>query len=409
MKSLFTVIAGLLTTVLSVSSSFGNVAAPEIPLPVAPVNNGALILYLPSPSDKGGVSEFPETTTITETTTVTEATTVNDATTATETTTTFETRPPKETEMSAETDDTPFFTNEVVQELSPEPLLVFSRNISTIIEDLSEFSSKDGTVIKRTFRPELGESYIQLARGGRVRNETKTDETFLLSESVLLPEFVPEKNNEPQVLIIHTHTTEGFRIFDDGSYDREYSFRTLDSRKSVVAVGAKIAEEIAKEGYAVLHDGTVHDYPAYSGSYKRSEETIKSLLSEYPSIKIVLDIHRDAIESEAGVPIAAVNEINGRDAAQIMIVSPADDGEWDVPDYMKNFRLASLLQSHLETQNAGITRALLFQYCNYNLNLSPGSLLIEVGSHGNTLEQAVYAGELLGRSIGQMLNELNTN
>lgn len=292
------------------------------------------------------------------------------------------------------------------QESEPEPLPVFSRNISVQKEDLSEFSSRDGLVIRRTFRPNLGESYIQLSEGGQVRNETKIDDEVLLNESRLKPEFVPEKNSEPQVLIIHTHTTESFRLSEDGYYDFGYNFRTLDSRKNVIAVGAKIAEEIAKEGFAVVHDGTLHDYPVYSGSYKRSAETVKAILEEYPSIKVVLDIHRDAIESDKGVPVAAVNEINERESAQIMIVSPADDGEWNVPDYMKNFRLAALLQSRLEFDNAGITRALLFQYCNYNLHLSTGSLLIEIGSHGNTLAQALYSGELLGQSIGKMLSEL---
>ena len=354
-------IAGALTTILSISPSFIDFSDNPAPkLPIAPINNGVLMLYLPqAPSepliiDKGGVSEPPE------------------------------------------------------PEPEPEPpkLPVFSRNIHVQREDLSEFMSKDGFVVRRTFVRATGSSYIQLDGGGQVRNETKINNTQMLFESRLLPEFVPERNNEPQVLIIHTHTTESFNPATDGTYDSNYKYRSLDSRGNIVAVGAKIAEEIAKEGFAVIHDGTLHDYPAFSGAYKRSADTIKAILDEFPSIKVILDIHRDAIESENKAPVAAIADINGRDAAQIMIISPADNGEWDVPDFMKNFRFASRLQTRIETDSPGLARALLLQYCNYNLHLSQGSLLVEVGSHGNTLEQALYAGELFGKSVGKLLSEL---
>ena len=306
-----------------------------------------------------------------------------------------------EPESESESEPTP----EIPQQ---EAIAVLSRNISQESEDLSIFSAKDGVVVKRTYRPNTGEGYAQLFEGGQVRNETKISNARLRRESFLAPKFKPEKGNEPQVLIIHTHTTESFTLSQDGSYDSEYTFRTTDSQKNIVAVGAKIAEEIAKAGFAVIHDGTIHDSPVYSGAYKRSAETVKAILAEYPSIKVVLDIHRDAIEVD-GSPVAATAEINGSDAAQVMIVAPADDGNWGVPDFMQNFRFASRLQSQLESDSPGLTRAMLFQYCNYNLNLSTGALLIEIGSHGNTLEQAVYAGELFGRSVAAVLENLAEN
>jgi len=292
---------------------------------------------------------------------------------------------------------------EIFEELQETFVPVISRNISLERENFSIFSARDGSVVKRTFRPRLSENYIQLLGGGQVKNDTKITDDRLRRESYLPPKFKPEKGTEPQVLIIHTHTTESFLLSNDGYYDSDYTFRTLDPSKSIVAVGAKVAEEIAKAGFATIHDGTVHDYPVYSGAYKRSAETIQEILREYPSIKVVLDIHRDAIEAD-NKPVAAVTEDSA--AAQIMIISPADNGDWGVPDFMKNFRFASRLQSRLETDNPGLTRALLFQYCNYNMHLSQGALLIEIGSHGNTLEQALRAGELLGRSMGALLEEL---
>ncbi|MCL2071133.1 MAG: stage II sporulation protein P [Oscillospiraceae bacterium] len=392
MKALLKIIAGALTTILSISPNFMDFSDnPAILMTTAPINNGVLMLYTPNADLT--VDKIPIT--IDD-----EAETVDSANSAD----LYE----PETDLP-DTLDLP----EKQQQEQQEDLPVFSRNISTLREDMSEFSSRDATVIQRTFRPEFGENYIQLSGGGQVRNTTEINDERLIAESLLLPEFVPEKNGEPQVLIIHTHTTESFRLSNDSYYDFAYNFRTLDSRNNIVAVGAKIAEEIAKEGFAVLHDGTLHDYPVYSGSYRRSAETVKAVLEEYPSIKIVLDIHRDAIEDEnersVTVPVAAVFNTNNRETAQIMIISPADttDGEWGIPDFMQNFRLASRLQSRLESDNPGITRALLFQYCNYNLHLSTGALLIEIGSHGNSLEQALNAGELFGQSMARLLSELS--
>jgi len=284
---------------------------------------------------------------------------------------------------------------------------VLSRNISGEYEDLSVFSANDGSIGVMTFTPGVGVSYIDLAKAGQVRNRTEIPNSVLASESSLLPDFVPEKNGEPQVLIIHTHTSESYQPNDSGHYDTGYTSRSTDPEKNVVAVGAKAAEAIAKRGYAVIHDGTVHDYQ-YNGAYERSAETVKTILAQYPSIKVVLDVHRDAI-TENKAPVAAVTRVNGADAAQIMIISAADDGsgEYENPHFLKNFRFACLLQSQSESDYPGLMRPALIQYCGYNQNLSTGSLLVEIGSHGNTLEQALYAGELFGDSVGRALDSIN--
>ena len=210
-------------------------------------------------------------------------------------------------------------------------------------------------------------------------------------------------SEQPQVLIMHTHACESY-LTGDGEYqDESYTCRTTDSSQSVVAVGQKISERLAQNGICVIHDGSLHDYPSYNGSYGRAEETITEILNTYPSIKVVLDIHRDGIVEEDGTPIAAVTEINGKKAAQVMIISAASDGYYYVPNYLDNFHFACLLQQYMESENQGITRPVLLEYCQYNQHLTTGSLLIEVGSQGNTLEQALYSGELIGESIAKAL------
>ena len=86
-----------------------------------------------------------------------------------------------------------------------------------------------------------------------------------------------------------------------------------------------------------------------------------------------------------------------------MIISGCDDGTLNMPNYMQNFRLASLFQQQIETDYPGLTRPILFDYRKYNQNMSTGALLFEMGSHGNTLEQVQYSGELVGKSIARAL------
>ena len=286
-------------------------------------------------------------------------------------------------------------------ESEPITAPVISQNITVRRsgEDAA-YSPYQGTIVRRTFRPSVAGNYVHLYDGGQVRNGSRSiSAARLLYESRLPLTFgIKADISEPQVLIIHTHTTESFAEVSD-------TFRSLDADKNIVAIGAVIAEEIARAGFGVVHDGTIHDYPVFNGSYSRSEQTITTILERYPSINIVLDIHRDAVESN-GAPVAAVTNTTHGEAAQIMIISAADNGEWGVPNFMHNFRFANRLQSQLENDHPGITRALWFKYSNYNQHLTPASLLIEVGTHGNTLDQTLISGRLLGESIGNLLTTL---
>ena len=132
---------------------------------------------------------------------------------------------------------------------------------------------------------------------------------------------------------------------------------------------------------------------------------MKQYLEQYPSICVVLDIHRDAIQSDSTLSQPIV-EIDGREAAQVMIISGCDDGTMEMPNYLQNFHFACRLQGNLEGMYPGLTRPILFDYRKYNQDLTTGSLLLEVGSHGNTLEQAQYSGELIGKALAQTLLKL---
>ena len=281
---------------------------------------------------------------------------------------------------------------------------LLARNISETDEDISVFKNNSGEIYEITFDKNLGPDFINLPKGGQVRNCTELSNEFVIEESVKDFDIEPEfYSDEPQVLIMHTHTTESYEIEEKSYYDSEYICRSSDPDNSVVAVGHAIAKELSDAGISVIHDGTIHDLQ-YTGAYDRSLDTVNAILNEYPSIKIVLDIHRDAIE-DGGDRASAVTEINGKKAAQVMIISAADDGTYDMPDYLENFHFACALQQSMESRYPTITRPVLFQYCHYNQHTTTGSLLLEVGSHGNTIEQAVYTGELIGKSIVDVFTE----
>lgn len=266
--------------------------------------------------------------------------------------------------------------------------------------------SGDGVVTPLCYGSGTGSNYIDLPLGGQIRNVTKLSSETITAEAGLAPDFNIELNapeNEPQILIMHTHTTESYQPDDSGHYDPDYICRTTDNSKNMVAVGDAMTKVFESRGIRTYHDTTVHDYPSYNGSYDRSRVTVEDILEKYPSIKVVLDVHRDAIERESGEIIAPTVTVKGKKSAQVMIICGCDDGTMGMPDCMKNLRTASLFQQYMEKRYNGLTRPVLYDYRKYNQDLTTGSLLIEVGGHGNSLEQAVYAGELSAEGIADAL------
>ena len=134
---------------------------------------------------------------------------------------------------------------------------------------------------------------------------------------------------------------------------------------------------------------------------------IESYLAQYPSISFVLDIHRDAIADDDSTRVAPVAVINGQSAAQFMIIAGCDDGRFNMPDYIENFKLAALIQNMSQAMHEGLARPVLFDYRNYNQHITTGSLLIEIGSHANSLDEALYTAQLLGESMAAALTVLS--
>ena len=203
----------------------------------------------------------------------------------------------------------------------------------------------------------------------------------------------------PAVLILHTHGTEAYTATPDTTYLPWGNYRTLDQHYNMVSIGAEVARLLEQNGISVIHDHTLHDYPSYSGSYSNARKTIQSYLDKYPSIRMVLDIHRDALSTDSGKQLTTSAIVGGQKSAQIMLVMGTDAAGNRHPNWQANLALALKLTAQLERTDPGITRPIYLRSERFNMDMTPGSLLVEIGASGNTHEEAVIAAHALARGI----------
>lgn len=263
-----------------------------------------------------------------------------------------------------------------------------------------------GTVKEVTYSATAGKVYIPYG-GALIKNCTKLGNEKILAmlEKKCDIRLSATDEETPQILVYHTHATEAFEPLDRGYFDLEATWRSTDLSENMAAVGEAFCAVLKEKNIGVLHDTTLHDDPSYNGSYKRSAVTVRKYLSENPGIKVCLDLHRDAIEPSADTIMKPTVLINGKKAAQIMIISGCDDGTMNMPNYSENLRFAAAIAEKAEELYPGLCRPVLFDYRKYNMDLSPGLLLIEIGATGNTLEEACYSAELLAEVLTAAFTE----
>lgn len=207
----------------------------------------------------------------------------------------------------------------------------------------------------------------------------------------------------PQVLILHTHGTESFARDGTEPYTETGTAHTTDSSYNIIRVGEEIARIFEEMGISVLHDTEIYDYPAYNGAYDRSRAGIEAYLKEYPTIRMVLDVHRDALVGEDGTIYKPVVQVDGVKTAQVMLLVGTDDAGAEFPDWTEHLALAMEIQEQMNSLWPGLARPITLRTARFNQQLTKGSLLVEVGSHGNTLEEAVNGARLFARAAGMVI------
>ena len=206
----------------------------------------------------------------------------------------------------------------------------------------------------------------------------------------------------PLVLVVHTHATEAYTVADGDEYFGNY--RTTDVNFNVVRVGQALADRLNENGVPTVHDTTLNDEPGYYDAYERTAAVIAGYLEEYPSIQMVIDVHRDAVTLDDGSEMAVPCRLNGKDAAQLMLVMGTDIAGLEHPDWRSNLSMALKLQAHCERVAPGCFRQMSLRAERYNEHLTPNSILLEVGAAGNTLREAIVSAEFFADRLTEILS-----
>lgn len=212
----------------------------------------------------------------------------------------------------------------------------------------------------------------------------------------------------PKVLIYHSHATESYTMEGADVYEPSGDHRTLNTEQNMVRVGEEMKAVFEAAGIGVVHDTTLYDYPSYNDAYNRSVQGVAENLKKYPSIVLALDVHRDALVANDGT-IYKVVAGTVDDCAQVMMVLGSDAGGADHPRWKDNLAFALQLQRSLVRGYASLARPTVLRKARYNQQLSPGSILVEVGGHGNSLSEAIAGGRLWADCVARTLLDLNVS
>ena len=211
-----------------------------------------------------------------------------------------------------------------------------------------------------------------------------------------------EVKDGPRVLIFHSHATEAYTMNGTDIYEESDSYRTLNTDQNMVRVGRDIVQILEAAGIEVIHDTTLYDYPSYNDAYNRSYKGVAHWLDQYPSIQLIIDVHRDALATEDGTLYKTVAGTVDH-CAQVMMVMGSDAGGMPHPNWRVNLALATTIQKSLTDKWATLARPIVLRTSRFNQQQSTGSILLEVGSPGNTLQEAITAARLFARTIADMM------
>lgn len=254
----------------------------------------------------------------------------------------------------------------------------------------------DNGVSARTLVPTSPEGYTII---GSTYIDNRSDRELDPAALSSTPAAVLTGGGLPEVLIVHTHGSEAYTMPPGEEYVPSGDCRTVDTSCSVVRVGDEIAAILTAAGISVVHDRTLHDYPRYSGAYERSLAAVEEHLARHPTISLVLDIHRDAISDSSGNMYKVVSTDAGVNAAQMAFVIGTDGGGLYHPDWQKNLSLAVAVQNTVAADYPTLMRPITVRNSRYNQHMTPGSLLVEMGAAGNSLDEALLSARILARAI----------
>lgn len=213
--------------------------------------------------------------------------------------------------------------------------------------------------------------------------------------------------DEPTILIFHTHSTEAYTQTAERQYEPMGGYYTTDDRYNVVSLGAELARLLEERGLTVIHDTTKYELGDFNNAYDHSREGVKEILQENPSIKMVIDLHRDAAQYADGTEWATSATVDGEPSAQVMLVVGSNGTGLNHPNWQTNLSIAEKLKVMMERVCPGVARPINLRAARFNHDLAMGALIAEVGSAGNTHEEAMRAIPVLAETIASLVKGAN--
>ncbi len=252
--------------------------------------------------------------------------------------------------------------------------------------------------------PETAEADEKPEKGGRlsaseIEIKNKTDYSPDIEE--LLNSDIDLRGRT--VLIIHSHATEAYMPSGEDDYVASDPFSTLNGEQNVVKVGEVLKAVLEARGVKVIHDTGLYDYPNYNVSYSRALTGIKTDISEFPEIGVVIDLHRDALEGKDGTVYKTVADVCGEPCAQVGFVVGTNASGLKHPNWEKNLAFALKVQYTMCDKYPSLARPIKISRYRYNQHMTEGSLILEVGCTGNSLKEAIAAVKYFGDCLADVL------
>ena len=205
--------------------------------------------------------------------------------------------------------------------------------------------------------------------------------------------------NSPSVLILHTHGTECYADAPNAS-----NYRTDDTAQNVVSVGDALAEALSEEGISVLHCREMFDKDSFIKAYQNSARAARDYLSRYPSIRYIIDLHRDAVPDGDGYADLST-ELFGEKCARLMLVVGTDEAGANHPNWQSNLRVAQAIQNSAEEKYPSLMRGINLRRASFNQQIASGYFLLEAGSCGGELSEAQKSVRLFAKSFADVIKE----
>lgn len=247
-------------------------------------------------------------------------------------------------------------------------------------------------------------SSAKYVTSGNVSIYNHTDYTLDVEALLAAAPALSAQGDGPKVLLYHSHATEAYTMDGTDVYEPSGDHRTLNTEQNMVRIGAEMKAVFEAAGIGVVHDTTLYDYPSYNEAYKRSVEGVAENLKKYPSIVLAIDVHRDALIANDGT-IYKVVAGTVDNCAQVMMVLGSDASGQVHPNWKVNLALAVGIQNALAQKWATLARPIVLRGSRFNQHLSTGTLLVEVGTHGNTLQEAITAARLYARTVADLMTD----